>query len=172
MCPGSGRDAIRRKSVFAHGRVGGMPWPLGRVALVHSRDLILLHADRPAVACQASQMPTLGEDGWQLESGVERHAEAPDSFEIPDESVRSRLVPTSDAKLIFTLRGPDGPQLERMWVQITGYSDTGYIGVLNNEPRTQGAPIALGQTVEFGPDHIIDALPPANWNAETGDYES
>ena len=116
-------------------------------------------------------MPTLVRDGWQLESGVERHAEAPDSFEIPDESVRSRLVPTSDAKLIFTLRGPDGPQVERMWVRVTGYSDTGYIGVLNNEPRTPGAPIALGQTVEFGPDHIIDALPPANWNPGTGEYE-
>jgi len=50
-------------------------------------------------------MPTLDEDGWQLESGVERHADAPDTFEIPDEAVRSRLAPTSDAKLIFTLRG-------------------------------------------------------------------
>ena len=124
-----------------------------------------------AIACHAAQMPTLDEDGWQLENGVERHAEAPDTFEIPDESVRSRLVPTSDAKLIFTLRGPDGPQVERMWVQVTGYTDTGYIGVLNNKPRTPGAPIVLGQTVEFDPNHIIDALPPANWNPGTGEYE-
>lgn len=116
-------------------------------------------------------MATLDEDGWQLESGVERHAEAPDTFEIPEEAVRSRLVPTSDAKLIFTLRGVDGLQVERMWVRITGYTDTGYLGVLNNEPRTPGAPIALGQVVEFGPDHIIDALPPANWNPETREYE-
>jgi uncharacterized protein YegJ (DUF2314 family) len=116
-------------------------------------------------------MPTLDEDGWQLESGVERHAEAPDTFEIPDEAVRSRLVPTSDAKLIFTLRGAEGPQVERMRVHITGYTETGYVGVLNNEPRTADAPIALGQVVEFGPDHIIDALPPANWNPETGEYE-
>ena len=64
-------------------------------------------------------MPTLDEDGWQLESGVERRAEAPDTFEIPDEAVRSRLVPTSYAKLIFTLRDPEGPQVERMWVHIT-----------------------------------------------------
>ena len=27
--------------------------------------------------------------------------------------------------------------------------------------------IALGRVVEFGPDHMIDALPPANWNPET-----
>ena len=56
-------------------------------------------------------------------------------------------------------------------MNITGYTDTGYVGELNSEPRTPGAPIALGQVVEFGPDHIIDALPPANWNPETREYE-
>lgn len=106
-------------------------------------------------------MPTLDRDGWQLESGVARHAEAPDTFEVPDESTRSQLVPGCDAKLIFTL-GSDGPQVERMWVRIIGYTDTGYVGELENEPRTKHAPIALGDIVEFGPDHIIDALPPEN----------
>jgi hypothetical protein len=43
--------------------------------------------------------------------------------------------------------------------------------VLNNEPRMANAPIALGQVVEFGPDHVIDALPPANWNPETREYD-
>ena len=116
-------------------------------------------------------MPTLDTDGWQLESGVVRHAEAPDTFEISDLSIRSRLVPGSDAKLIFSLEGRDGVQVERMWVRITGYTATGYVGVLNNEPRTIGAPIALGEQVEFGPDHVIDALPPQTWNPETGEYE-
>src|SRR3954451_7729512 len=88
-----------------------------------------------AVACQAAQAATLDENGWQLENGVERHAEALDTFEIPDEAVRSRLVPTSDAKLIVSLQGADGPQIERMWVRVTGYTDTGYVGELNNEPR-------------------------------------
>lgn len=110
------------------------------------------------------------EDGWQLDNGLERHAEAPDTFEVPDEAIRSRLVPTSDAKLIFTLRSETGPQVERMWVHVTGYSDTGYIGTLNNEPRTRDAPIGLGHVVEFGPEHVIDALPPANWNPEKGEY--
>jgi uncharacterized protein YegJ (DUF2314 family) len=116
-------------------------------------------------------VPTLDADGWQLESGVARHAEAPDTFEIPAESIRSRLVPGCDAKLIFALQGRDGVCVERMWVQITGYTDTGYLGVLNN-PRTAGAAIALGEQVEFGPDHVIDALPPENWNPETGGYEN
>jgi uncharacterized protein YegJ (DUF2314 family) len=116
-------------------------------------------------------MPTLDEDGWQLESAVEAHARAPDTFEIPDESIRARLVPASAAKLIFSLRSANGPQVERIWVHITGYTDSGYIGKLDNEPRTADAPISLGQVIEFGPDHIIDALPPANWNPETGEYE-
>jgi uncharacterized protein YegJ (DUF2314 family) len=111
-------------------------------------------------------------DGWHLESGVERHAEAPDTFEIPDDSIRSRLVPGCDAKLIFTLNSCDGPQVERMWVRITGYTETGYAGVLNSTPRTQDASLALGDRVEFGPDHVIDALPPENWNPKTGEYDN
>ena len=58
-----------------------------------------------------------------------------------------------------------------MWVRITGYTDIGYAGVLNNEPQIPDAPIGLGDRVEFGPDHIIDALPPENWNPETREYE-
>jgi uncharacterized protein YegJ (DUF2314 family) len=46
-------------------------------------------------------------------------------------------VPTLDAD---ALQGHDGPQVERMSVRITGYSETGYVGVLNNDPRTTGAP--------------------------------
>ena len=115
--------------------------------------------------------PTLESDGWQLESAVERHADAPETFEIPPERIRSRLVPESDAKLIFTLRSTDGNVVvERMWVRITGYTDDGYEGVLNNEPRTPGVPLTLGDRVTFKPEHIIDALPPETWDPETGTY--
>lgn len=58
-----------------------------------------------------------------------------------------------------------------MWVHITGYTETGYAGVLLNQPRASDAPVAPGHRIEFGPDHIIDALPPENWNPETGEYE-
>lgn len=119
-----------------------------------------------------SSMSGPDENAWRLESAVERHAEAPDTFEIPDAELRSRLVPESDAKLIFTLRGRGGPRVERMWVRITGYTDSGYVGVLNNHPETPDAPISFGDRVEFEPDHVIDALPPEGWNAETGEYES
>jgi hypothetical protein len=123
-----------------------------------------------ASAWHALLVPSLDADGWELLSGVERHAKNPETFEIPDEAVRSRLVPGCDAKLIFALRGHDEERVERMWVHIVGYTETGYAGVLNNEPRTPGTPLALGERIEFGPDHIIDALPPANWDPETGRY--
>ena len=55
-----------------------------------------------------------------------------------------------------------------MWVQITGYTETGYKGVLNNEPQTDGVPLSLGDRVEFTPDHVIDALPPERWSKEQG----
>ncbi len=115
-------------------------------------------------------MPTLEDDGWQLESAVLRAAEAPETFELPSESVRTRLVPGCAAKLMFALRTDNQPVVERMWVDITGYTDTGYVGVLNNKPRTPNSPVELGDRVEFGPNHIIDALPPENWDPETGEY--
>lgn len=116
-------------------------------------------------------MPTLEEDGWQLESGVERHAEAPETFEIPEEEIRATVGPNVLSKAHLHLAERRGPTVERMWVQITGYTESGYVGVLDNDPRTPDAPIAAGQVVEFGPDHIIDAEPPVNWNPETREYE-
>jgi hypothetical protein len=116
-------------------------------------------------------VPTLDGDGWQLDSGVARHAEAPDSFEIPEESIRTRLVPGCLAKLIFTLRGTDGVGVERMWVQITDCTEAGYVGFLDNDPETPGSPVVAGDRVAFTPDHVIDAEPPVNWNPKTGEYE-
>jgi hypothetical protein len=115
----------------------------------------------------------LDTDGWELESGVERHRETPATFQIPEETVRSRLVPESDAKLIFRMRTSGGEVVvERMWVHVTGYTEDGYAGVLNTEPKTDGVPLSLGDRVTFQPDHVIDALPPANWNPDTGEYEA
>ena len=108
-------------------------------------------------------MGSLDAEGWELLSGVERHAQNPTTFEIPDEAIRTRLVPGCDAKLIFELRGRDDVRVERMWVRIVGRTPTGYAGVLNNQPRTPGTSLALGDRVEFGPEHVIDVLPPEDY---------
>lgn len=91
------------------------------------------------------------------------------AFQIPTEDLRSRLVPECDAKLIFRLRTPDGQEVvERMWVQITGYTETGYAGVLDNEPKSEAAPLRFGDRVEFQPEHVIEAMPPERWSKEHG----
>jgi hypothetical protein len=115
-------------------------------------------------------MASLDGAGWDLLNGVERHAESPSTFEIPEEAIRTQLVPGCDAKLMFALRGRDEVRVERMWVQIVGYTDTGYAGVLNNEPRIAGTTLSLGDRVEFEPDHVINTLPRANWDPETKEY--
>ena len=46
------------------------------------------------------------------------------------------------------------------------YTDIGDAGVLRSEPRASDAPVTPGDRIEFGPDHVIDALPPENRNSE------
>ena len=105
-------------------------------------------------------------------NGVELHRAAPTTFEIPTEERRSRLVPESDAKLVFRMRAADDRVVvERMWVRVTGYTEDAYEGVLMNDPVSQGVLLRFGDRVVFGPDHVIDALPPENWNPQTGQYE-
>jgi hypothetical protein len=76
----------------------------------------------------------------------------------------------------WVLAGEHGSRVGSRWLAGRadadhGSTDSGYAGVLNTEPRTQDALIGLGQHVEFGPNHIIDALPPENWNPRTREYD-
>lgn len=106
-------------------------------------------------------MGTLEEDGWTLDDAVERHRLAPNTFQIPPEDIRANLPIGADAKLIFLLRSDEGSvKGERMWVRVVGRMGEGYIGVLNNDPTTQGAALALGDRLVFRPENIIDVLPP------------
>ena len=59
---------------------------------------------------------------------------------------------------------------ERMWVRVTGHTDDGYLGVLNNELRPPGAALSLGDRVAFRPDQVMDALPPESWDPQTRSY--
>jgi hypothetical protein len=36
-------------------------------------------------------------------------------------------------------------------------------------PDPKGTPLALGDRIEFEPEHVIDTLPPASWKADAGD---
>ena len=110
--------------------------------------------------------PDLDIDGWCLDCGEVRHADAPETFWIPDVSVREGLRPGDLAKLIFTFRTSeiDEPVVtERMWVIVRERTTFGYSGALDNDPYSpaQNEAFRSGLMVPFEPRHVIDAMPGA-----------
>ncbi len=105
--------------------------------------------------------PTLGEDGWELDSALDRHRRAPSTFWIPDAEERANLRTGDLVKLLFLLEVQDETgkyvQCERMWVTVTETSGAEYRGVLESLPRTSDV-VQPGALIAFGPDHIADII--------------
>lgn len=102
--------------------------------------------------------PDLHDDGWCLESGLERHLLHPESFEIPSEAERTSLKPGDFVKLIFVVQVDDDeePIVDRMWVVVREAADGAYFGLLDNEPEIdENDEFWLGTEVPFGPEHVI-----------------
>ncbi len=102
--------------------------------------------------------PDLHDDGWCLESGLERHLLHPESFPIPDEAVRTTLRPGDFAKLIFVVQVEDDePAVERMWVVVRENVEGGYFSLLDNEPSIdENDEFWLGTEIPFGAEHVIE----------------
>jgi uncharacterized protein YegJ (DUF2314 family) len=96
-----------------------------------------------------------------LDSGVERHREAPDTFEIPSDTKREALRPGDLVKLIFRISVDGEVHVERMWVEIVHAFPEYYVGTLDNKPYCTDE-IPHGTRVEFHADHIIQI-----WREET-----
>ncbi len=89
---------------------------------------------------------------WDLASGVQRHREYPETFEIPDEEAKQAIEPGVVVKLVFEMN--DGWS-ERMWVEVVAVKPRQIIGALRNHPV--GIPrLDWGDRVRFKRDHIID----------------
>ena len=85
---------------------------------------------------------------YTLSNGEDLNRKNPDSFGIPPRKQRESLKVGSTVKLIFDNK-------ERMWVNITERTESGYRGTLSNIPagiRT----IQQGDMVDFAPENIID----------------
>jgi uncharacterized protein YegJ (DUF2314 family) len=92
---------------------------------------------------------------FYLDDGERRASQHPDTFTIPSREMRERLLVGDLVKLMFCDHEPvDGVGVERMWVEITGITDTGYVGKLDNEPVSLQR-IQLGSPVAFEPRHVI-----------------
>lgn len=94
---------------------------------------------------------------------AEDRAKAFPEFSIPSRAVREGFGEGDMVKLIFldedgadvTVRGKSAHATgERMWVRVTGKKGSRYEGTLSNKPSF--IPLAFGDTVTFGPEHIID----------------
>jgi uncharacterized protein YegJ (DUF2314 family) len=84
----------------------------------------------------------------------ERNAENPETFGIPDLHERQSMEIGAYVKVIFEEDDGCG---ERMWVKITRVIPGRYEGILSNTPIV--VDMAMGDTVEFGPENIADILP-------------
>jgi hypothetical protein len=105
--------------------------------------------------------PSVEADGWELDDGESRHAEAPATFEIPSLRARKGLQPGDYAKLVFRILvdGDEEPvSVERMWVIVRERRESGYYGILDNEPDgiAENDDLWVGTELPFGPRHIID----------------
>jgi hypothetical protein len=100
-------------------------------------------------------------DGWCLEDGEARHAEAPDTFWIPDRHRRESLEAGDLAKLIFRIsvdHADENVSVERMWVLVRERTPDGYLGVLDNEPGAiaENDEFWPGTELPFSAKHVIN----------------
>lgn len=107
------------------------------------------------------KLPTLEQEGYQLDDGEKRHLEAPETFHLPPRSAREGLGRGDIAKLMFDIvidGDIENVALERMWVIVKDCVMGVYSGSLDNKPvcSDEGKiKLALGDTVYFGPEHVV-----------------
>ena len=100
-------------------------------------------------------------DGWCLEDGEAYHAEAPETFWLPDRQRRESLQPGDFAKLIFRIsvdNADTNVAVERMWVLVRERTWVGYLGILDNEPDAiaENDEFWLGTELPFLAKHVIN----------------
>lgn len=87
----------------------------------------------------------------KLESGLERHRQHPDTFEVPDDEEKAEIRPGDHVKLMWSVERLPG---ERMWVLVTERKGDRLVGTLDNWPVCVYK--NYGEKVSFHIDDIID----------------
>jgi len=115
-------------------------------------------AEQLEVAVRIGLAPRLewywGRHVWhraRLESGLERHLQYPESFEVPDGEAKSDVRPGDLVKLMWSVDRFPG---ERMWVKVTERRGDLLVGTLENWPIY--VYLHPGERVSFHIDDIID----------------
>ena len=93
---------------------------------------------------------------YSLDSGIELHNEAPDTFWITSKKRKQNLKENDTVKVVFREKGN---AVERMWVKVTKVIRNKELlyfeGKLENQPYHLQS-IKYEDFVEFNEDHIID----------------
>lgn len=87
----------------------------------------------------------------KVESGLERHLESPDTFEVPDLELKELIAPGDLVKLAWSVARFPG---ERMWVRVTHRDGDRLKGNLENWPLF--VHLYPSERVTFVIDDIID----------------
>lgn len=84
-----------------------------------------------------------------------RNQENPETFPIEPREAREKVGVGDLVKLIFEFELEDGVRGgERMWVEVTRRTASGYEGALRNEPVYSEHGLSFDDAVQFGPEHI------------------
>lgn len=103
--------------------------------------------------------PDFHNNGWCLDDGETRHAEAPDTFWIPDRRARESLQPGDLAKLMFRISvAHEDVAVESMWVVVRERTSSGYLGILDNDPYAiaENDEFWSGTELPFSAKHVIN----------------
>ncbi|WP_051945622.1 hypothetical protein [Verrucomicrobium sp. BvORR106] len=96
---------------------------------------------------------------YEVVDAVEHQKLHAATFELPDEWNRQRLEVGEWGKVMFRFPVNRDPEVERLWVRVTGYTSLGYKGVLDNDASNTEL-IRTGEVIEFEPRHVISIWPP------------
>lgn len=91
---------------------------------------------------------------YQLADAEARHAESPETFEIPGVAERVSLNAGDWVKLVFEISDGSRTEVERMWVKVTGRQEDSFAGLLDNDPYCTDE-LKSGEPVTFGARHVI-----------------
>ena len=111
------------------------------------------NAPPPANAITGSPKLT-GSVTYQLADAEVRHAESPETFEIPSAAERESLNAGDWVKLVFEISDGSRTEVERMWVKVTGRKKDSFDGLLDNDPYCTDE-LKAGEPVAFGARHVI-----------------
>jgi len=97
-----------------------------------------------------------GDKSWWLSDAQELADEFPYTFHKPSPEAIALLQVGDGVKLIFRFESndPEAPNAERMWVEITGTSESEFEGTLDNDPL-HITDISSGDPIHFDARHII-----------------